>query len=110
MSEKLTKISLLTARSAFARLRSRNMLKRALLLLPLSAIADAGLRITVTSKFASNTTTENGALDRLARAQREDDIASLKKEVDTFYIFYNNFAFCSSITVFACSMCSHSCI
>ena len=51
------------------------MLKRALLLLPLSALADAGLRITVTSKFAANTTTENSALDRLARAQRlRDDL------------------------------------
>ena len=51
------------------------LLKRALLLLPLSALADAGLRITVTSKFASNTTTENSALDRLARAQRlRDDL------------------------------------
>ena len=50
------------------------MLKLAILLLPVSA-ADAGLRITVTSKFASNATTENSALDRLARAQRlRDDL------------------------------------
>ena len=52
------------------------MLKRALLLLPLSALADAGLRITVTSKFASNATdAPSEALDRLARAQRlRDDL------------------------------------
>ena len=52
------------------------MLKRALLLLPLSALADAGLRLTVASKFVSNATTENSALDRLAKAQRlRDDLA-----------------------------------
>ena len=52
------------------------MLKLAILLLPLPALADAGLRITVTSRFASNATTENSALDRLARAQRlRDDLA-----------------------------------
>ena len=52
------------------------MLKRALLLLPLSALADAGLRVTVTSKFASNATdAPSEALDRLARAQRlRDDL------------------------------------
>ena len=52
------------------------LLKRALLLLPLSALADAGLRIQVTSKFASNATdAPSEALDRLARAQRlRDDL------------------------------------
>ena len=51
------------------------MLSLAILLLPVTALADAGLRITVTSKFASNATTENSALDRLARAQRlRDDL------------------------------------
>ena len=50
------------------------MRKLAILLLPVTAALD-GLRITVTSKFASNTTTENSALDRLARAQRlRDDL------------------------------------
>ena len=51
------------------------MRKLAILLLPVTAALD-GLRVTVTSKFASNTTTENSALDRLARAQRlRDDLA-----------------------------------
>ena len=51
------------------------MRKLAILLLPVTAALD-GLRITVTSKFASNATTENSALDRLAKAQRlRDDLA-----------------------------------
>ena len=50
------------------------MRKLAILLLPVTAALD-GLRITVTSKFASNATSDNDALDRLARAQRlRDDL------------------------------------
>ena len=41
------------------------MRKLAILLLPVTAALD-GLRITVSSKFAANTTTESSALDRLA--------------------------------------------
>jgi hypothetical protein len=67
--------SLRAALRTYAAYAAVTMLKLAILLLPLSALADAGLRITVTSKFASNTTTENSALDRLARAQRlRDDL------------------------------------
>ena len=71
VSDSLTGIVFNTARSPFIVFTrtAATMLSLAILLLPVTAALD-GLRITVTSKFASNATTESSALDRLARAQR----------------------------------------